>query len=426
MPHAILSGMMRADTTTPPIGWSPAIPAGAAREAPSRTPAAVIAAPGWFFLGGWTAAWIGVGVVVAAGISFGAGNEFRPVLVYSVLFALVVGFSAYTSARLAFPITSRLPFALRLVLNGLTVLAGTIFGQIVVIAFDPLYLLAEFRVILVIVAINTVLATIVAVALATYDRMRSQIESSHRILREREALERQLDVARDVQLELLPHAPPTIAGLEVVAVCRQAVAVGGDYYDFLPLGNGHFGLIIADISGKGVPAALLMASLQASTRSLFPTTPDPAVLAGRLNEALCQRSPAAHYATAFVASYVPETRRLTYCNAGHLPPLILRHGDIIRCHEGGIPIGLLEGMTYESAAHTLHPEDLCVLFTDGVTEAASRDGEEFGDARLADLVNTHRERPLETVREAVLDALEQWGGSTDARDDATIVLVKVL
>ena len=347
-------------------------------------------------------------------------------LVYSVLFALVVGFSAYTSARLAFPITSRLPFAVRLVLNALTVLSGTVFGQIVVIALDPLYLLAEFRAILLILAANTVLATIVAAALATYDRMRAQIESSHRILREREALERQLDVARDVQLVLLPTAPPTIAGLEVAAVCRQAVAVGGDYYDFLPLGGGNFGLIIADLSGKGVPAALLMASLQASARSLFPTTPDPAILADKLNETLCQRSPAAHYATAFLASYAPETHRLAYCNAGHLPPLILRRDDIIRCHEGGVPIGLLESATYESAAHTLHTGDLCVLFTDGVTEAASRDGEEFGEARLAELVRAHRERPLETILGTVLDTLEHWAGSADARDDMTAVMVKVL
>ena len=359
------------------------------------------------------------------GYRSGPASSSGPVLGQSVLFALVVGYSAYTSARLVFPLVARLPFALRLALDSLTVLSGTFFGSIVVIVIDPLYLLAEFHTVLLILAVNGVLATVVAVSLATYDRMRDQIESSYRVLRERDVLERQLEVARDVQHTLLPHAPPDITGLELAGVCRQAVAVGGDYYDYLQLGDGRFGLIIADVSGKGVPASLLMASLQASARSLFPTTMDPGTLNGKLNDALFRASSSARYATAFLASYAPETRQLSYSNAGHLPPLLIRLGDLSRCHEGGVPIGLFEGSSYETATQTLAPGDLLALFTDGVTEAPAPDGEQFGAARLADLLRTHRERSLEAMLQTVLDELLRWTGTGDAHDDVTIVLARV-
>jgi hypothetical protein len=235
-----------------------------------RRPAETVLTPGWRFLVGWTTAWGGVGVAVAVGISFGAGVDFGPVLRLSLLFAQVVGYSAYTSARLVFPLLARLPFALRLVLDALILLSGTLFGGIVVLVIEPLFLLAQFRTVVLIFAGNAVLAGLVAVSLGTYDRMRRQIESSFRVLRERDALERELGVARDVQRQLLPGAVPNLPGLELAGVCRQAIAVGGDYYDYLQLGDGRLGLVIADVSGKGVPAALLMASLQASVRSQFP------------------------------------------------------------------------------------------------------------------------------------------------------------
>ncbi len=390
-----------------------------------RRPSEPVAAPGHYFLAGWTVVWLGIGFLVALAISFGAGVEFGPVLGQSVLFALVVGFSAYASARLAFPVTARLPFTVRLTLDSLTVLSGTFFGSIVVMVVDPLYVLAEFRTVLLVLAANGVLAIVAAVSLATYDRMSDQIESSYRILRERDAFERQLEVAREVQRELLPKGPPAIAGLELAGVCRQAVAVGGDYYDYLQLADGHFGLVIADVSGKGVPASLLMASLQASARSLFPTIKDPGTLNARLNDALVQRSTIAHYATAVLASYEPETRQLRYSNAGHLPPLLIRGDEVIECREGGMPIGMIPGSTYDTGTHSLAHGDLLALFTDGVTETASPDDEHFEATRLAELLKAHRERPLDAVIQTVLDELGRWSGPVDAHDDVTIVLARV-
>ena len=390
-----------------------------------RGSAEAAAAPGWHFLIGWTAAWLAAGVVFAVGVSFGAGVDLGPVLRLSVLFAEVVGFSAYISARLVSPLLARLPGPLRLALDALIVVSGTIFGSILVILTDPFYVAAQPRAALLLVAFNAVLAAGVAVALGTYDRMRRQIEASYRVLRERDALERELTVARDVQRELLPREVPDVAGLELAGVCRPAVAVGGDLYDYLQDGDGRLGVFIADVSGKGVPAALLMANLQASLRSRFPIAETPGSLAAGLNEALCGSSSAARYATAFLATFDPETRRLSYTNAGHLPAILVRDRETARCEDGGMPIGLFEGADYETGALTLAPGDLLALFTDGVSEAPAPDGEEFGAERLAELLCAHRARPLEAVIDVVLDALLQWSGPVDAHDDVTLVLARV-
>ena len=393
--------------------------------APRAAPRPAVAAPGNRFLLGWTAAWLGVGVVVAAGISIAAAVEFLPVLQLSVLSAVVVGFSAYTSARVTPPLLARLPGALRLTLDTLIVLAGTVFGSVAVFLTDPFFALAHLRIVLLVLALNAAVAAGVAVALGTYDRMRRQIEASYRVLRERDALEREMNVAREVQRELLPGDAPRCAGLELAGVCRPAIAVGGDYYDYLQHAAGRSGLVIADISGKGVPAALLMASLQASVRSLFSTVTDPGQLQQRLNDALCRSSSSARYATAFVADFDPATRRLTYSNAGHLPALVIRGDETLQCDKGGVPIGLFERMTYETGALTLAAGDLLALFTDGVTEAPAPDGEEFGADRLAGLLRNHRDRPLDEIIQAVLDNLLDWSGPVAAHDDVTLVLARV-
>ena len=391
----------------------------------ARRPDVAPAVPGSRFLLGWTAAWLAVGVAVAAGISFAAGVDFLPVLRLSVLSAVVVGYSAYTSARLVSPLLARLHGALRLTLDSLIVLAGAVFGSVAVFLTDPFFALAQIRTVLLILALNGLLAAGVAVALGTYDRMRRQIEASYRVLRERDALEREMNVAREVQRELLPRAVPRVEGLELAGVCRPAIAVGGDYYDYLLHADGRPGLVLADISGKGVPAALLMASLQASVRSLFHTAADPGQLNARLNDALRRSSSAARYATAFVADYDPATRLLTYSNAGHLPALVIRGGQTLRCEAGGVPIGLFEGVTYDTGTLTLAPGDLLALFTDGVTEAPAPDGEEFGADRLADLLRSCVDRPLDAVLQTVLDALLDWSGPVAPHDDVTLVLARV-
>ncbi len=393
---------------------------------PTTGPTAPVAAPGWSFLVGWTAAWAAIGIVVAGGIAIGAGVEFGPVLRISLLFAEVVGYSAYISARLVAPFLRGVPFALRQGLRVVTALSGTVFGSFVVLVVEPLFLLAQPLTVLLVVAFNALLAVAVAFALTTYDRMRRQIEASFRVLRERDALERELGVARGVQRALLPRAAPEVAGLEVAGVCRQAIAVGGDYFDYLELDDGGLGLVVADVSGKGVPAALLMASLQASVRGMFHSAVDPATLNRRLNDAVYRASPESRYATAVLATYDPEQRRLTYSNAGHLPPLLIRKNGTVECHEGGLPIGLFEGTVYETGSQTMAPGDLLALFSDGVSEAPRADGEQFGPERLAALLETQSDRPLDLAIESVFEALDQWSGDVPPHDDVTLVLVRVL
>ena len=392
-------------------------------DAPPLAPCGPVV-PGGNFLLGWTAAWLAVGVLVAAGIWFGAGVDFFPAVRGSVLSAVVVGYSAYASARLVSPLLARLHGALRLTLNAAIVLAGAVFGSVMVLVTDPFFALAQLRIVLLLVALNALLAAGAALALGGYDRMRRQIEASYDVRRERDALEREMNVAREVQRELLPRAAPRFEGLELAGVCRPAVAVGGDYYDYLRRADGRPGFVIADVSGKGVPAALLMASLQASVRSLFPTAADPGQLHERLNHALCGSSSTARYATAFLADFDPGARRLTYSNAGHLPALVIRGERTLRCREGGIPIGLFEGVTYATGALTLAPGDLLALFTDGVTEAPGPGGEEFGEDRLADLLRARQGGSLEAALQAVLDALRDWSGPV-AHDDVTVVLARV-
>ena len=408
---------------TPPETRGPA--SGSASPASSASPVQAFTAPGRYFLVTWTLAWAAVGVAVAVGVSIVADVDLGPVLRLSVLFAEVVGFSAYTSARLVFPLLARLPGALRLVLDTLIVLAGTVFGSLVAALADPLYLLRRIDIGLLILAFNAALAALVAVALGTYDRMRRQIEASYRVLRERDRLERELTVAREVQRELLPRDVPRVPGLELAGVCQPAIAVGGDYYDYLQAGDGRLGLVIADVSGKGVPAALLMASLQASMRSRFPTAANPGQLNAGLNEALVRASSTARYATAFVATFDPETRELSYSNAGHLPALVVRQNETFSCEVGGVPIGLFDGAFYETGTRMLAPGDLLALFTDGVSEAPAPDGEEFGAGRLAELLMANCARPLDEVIQTVLDALAAWTGPAEAHDDVTLVLARV-
>jgi sigma-B regulation protein RsbU (phosphoserine phosphatase) len=213
--------------------------------------------------------------------------------------------------------------------------------------------------------------------------------------------------------------------MELDGVCRPAIAVGGDYYDFLKLGEEQLGLVIADVSGKGIPAALLMAGLQASVRALFRPNSDTGELTTRLNENLFQFSSGSRYATLFVARYDCGTQTLGYSSAGHHPPLLLRGDNVSRLSEGSVPIGMFEGSSYREVRQQLSPGDLLVLFTDGVVETPNAADEEFGAARLVDLLRRNRERPLDHIVRRVLDDLSAWSGGAEAYDDVTLVLARV-
>ncbi len=377
------------------------------------------------FLALWAAGWALTGAVVAAGIHFAVpSTDLGPLVTTSVLFAEVVGFTALLSARQVFPLFSRLAFPVRLGLQIVTLCSGTIFGSVAVLAAQPLFSLANIRLVSVIVAINAILAVLVGIVLHTYDTMRNQIEASFRALREKEALERELAIAREVQRELLPRAFPRLAGLEVAGVCLPAVGVGGDYFDFLALPEDRLGLVVADVSGKGIPAALLMAGLQASVRSVSLSGCGPAEVNRRVNALLHDTTSDARYATLFFALYDPHLREIRYSNAGHFPPILLGPTGAVRLTQGGLPLGLFGEATYGEGRRAMAPGDLLVLCTDGLLEAPDTAGLEFGEGRLIEILERSRGGELTEILDRVVREVKDWTRHGPQHDDVTVVLAR--
>jgi len=249
-----------------------------------------------------------------------------------------------------------------------------------------------------------------------------------REMAQRERLNRELEIAREVQEHLFPQRLPPAAGLDYCGGCRPAREVGGDYYDFLELSDGRLGIAIGDVSGKGVGAALMMASLEASLRALASVFEDPADLMGRVNSLVCQASSTNLYATLFYAEYDPATRRLAYVNAGHNPPVVLRNGNgarrLQRLETGGPVIGLLP-QRYQRGVFSLELGDLVVLFTDGVSESMNVRDEEWGEERLIELAKTFHGLPARDVMNRILAAAQAFAGGAPQHDDMTLVVLRM-
>ena len=249
-----------------------------------------------------------------------------------------------------------------------------------------------------------------------------------REMAQRERLNRELEIAREVQEHLFPQRLPVAPGLEYCAQCRPAREVGGDYYDFLELPGGKLGIAIGDVSGKGVGAALMMASLEAFLRALAEVVQDPADLIGRVNGLVCQASAANRYATLFYAEYDPATRRLTYVNAGHNPPVVLRNSggacQVIRLATGGSVIGLLP-QQYQRGVFSHETGDLVVLFTDGISESMNARDEEWGEESLIELAKTCHGIPVSECVSRILAAATAFAAGAAQHDDMTLVVLRV-
>jgi sigma-B regulation protein RsbU (phosphoserine phosphatase) len=202
--------------------------------------------------------------------------------------------------------------------------------------------------------------------------------------------------------------------------------VGGDYYDFLELPDGALGVAIGDVSGKGIPAALLMASLQASLRGqTIRGEQNLAEIVAGVNRLICDASSANRYATFFYAQYVPSTRLLTYVNAGHNAPNLLRQEEAIRLESGGLVVGLLPAATYEQGSIELQHGDLIVLFTDGVSESMNAADEEFGEEQIVATARDRRQRGVVEIRDVLIASAEAFAAGAPQHDDMTVVVVKV-
>src|ERR1700733_5912207 len=236
---------------------------------------------------------------------------------------------------------------------------------------------------------------------------------------------REMEEARAIQLGFLPKEIPQIAGYEIAGAWQPARVVGGDYYDVFPFEGDTLGLCIADVAGKGMPAALLMSNLQAAVRGLASPSLSPEVLCERLNSLVCRSIASDRFITFFYAHLDGGSRELCYANAGHNAPIIAhRDGTHDRLDEGGGVLGIFQSQNYVMGTHTLLPGDRVLLFTDGVTEACNLDGEEFGDARLIRLLIENCESSAEQLQREILDTVGRFCGG-NWHDDATLIVVKV-
>ena len=261
----------------------------------------------------------------------------------------------------------------------------------------------------------------------SFNEMTSSVVQLIEEQKQRQRLENEISIAREVQSQLFPQSLPSLPGLQLAAICRPARVVSGDYYDFIRLGPSRVGIALADISGKGIFAALLMASLQAALRSTAALDGHggTAGLVARLNEHVFKNTSDDRYATFFYAVYDSDARTLTFTNAGHLAPFFIADGKMQQLEEGGTVVGLIEDSRYTQGVIKVAPGSLLVAFSDGLTEPENVYGEEFGTQRLKDEVMRQSNMPLEKLAENLIASADQWAGTADQADDITVVIARM-
>ena len=286
----------------------------------------------------------------------------------------------------------------------------------------------------------------------SFNSMTESLEKLIAEQKEKERLQSELAIAQEVQAQLFPKAISGTGTLELSGVCRPARIVSGDYYDFLSYGSEQMGIAVGDISGKGISAALLMATIHSAVRAyeqeqLIPITAgrssiqnarsgsvalamrnsppqSPSQVLWLLNQQLYKTTQPEKYATLFLGFYDGHVRQLTYSNAGHLPPLILgENGSIRRLETGGTVVGLFENIEYQESSVELYPGDIFVAFSDGIIEPENEFGE-FGEERLIEAIEAHRNLPLDRITDNVIAAVQDWIGSAEQPDDITLVLAR--
>ena len=263
----------------------------------------------------------------------------------------------------------------------------------------------------------------------SFNDMTGSIDTLIEEQNKRQRLENEISIAREVQNQLFPSTLPSVPGVEIEAICKAARSVSGDYYDFIQLSPTHVAIAIADISGKGISAALLMASLQAALRSQALTegseSLSTAELVARLNKHLVRNTGDDRFATFFIAVYDSATRTLRYTNAGHLPSFLICNGSSHLLDKGGMVLGVLEDYSYEQGVLEVAPDSLLIGYSDGLVEPENVYGEEFGIARLREAaIRVQSAKPL-MVAESLMAAAEEWAGTPEQADDMTVIVTRL-
>ena len=265
--------------------------------------------------------------------------------------------------------------------------------------------------------------------LVSFDEVTHALEAQRRAVAEKLEHERrsaqEIEIAKRVQARLFPQRLPPLRTLDYAGICIQARQVGGDYYDFLNLGRERVGLVIGDISGKGIAAALLMANLQANLRSLCTIALDePQRLLQSVNQLFCENTTDSSYATLFFAEYSDATQYLRYVNCGHLSALLLRgDGPVDRLDSTGTVVGLFKEWDCTVGERQVFPGDILALYTDGITESFNVKDEEFGERRLIDALRRHRKLESQAMVSAIVDEVRAFSGR-EQHDDITLTVAK--
>ncbi len=268
---------------------------------------------------------------------------------------------------------------------------------------------------------------------ASFNNMSESIVGLMQQVTEKQRLDKEIEIAREVQAKLFPQKLPTLRNLQLAAACLPARQVSGDYYDFIPSGPELVDVVIGDISGKGISAALLMASLQSSFRTIISYQAMNSAAEGmvarsvvEINRQLYQQTSPDKFATLVLGRFNAGDLTLTYCNAGHNPPLrIAGDGSIDHLSVGGMVAGLFEDPEYEEETLQLRSKDMVVFYTDGIVEAENPAGEQFGEDRLAELLTMNSFLTADDLQALILDQLSCWVAGGDQRDDMTVVIVKI-
>jgi sigma-B regulation protein RsbU (phosphoserine phosphatase) len=261
--------------------------------------------------------------------------------------------------------------------------------------------------------------------------VRTQIEVGRRRRRKRAAsrtvnasLRLELSEAREIQEALLPKELPSISGFDLAFAWKPASAVGGDYFDVIELSDRHTAICIADVAGKGMPAALVMSNMQAVLKSTASDVVSPAQLCERVNSIVCDNIVANRFISFFYAILDNQTRKLSYVNAGHCPPMLMREGGCLRLKEGGPVLGIFPDHRYLQEELELSSGDRLVLFTDGVTEARNSSDKEFGEHRLQEILREGRKLRAGELRDRIMETVSGFSGGF-VHDDAALMVLTV-
>jgi len=243
---------------------------------------------------------------------------------------------------------------------------------------------------------------------------------------EKQVMEEELNLARTLQKGLLPDKLPDLTGYELAAINISSRQVGGDLYDVIPVSDDVWGIAIADVSGKGAGAALLMANLQASLRALAGSSLELSAMVGRINNLIFQNTPLDKFITFFYGELNIKTGQFKYCNAGHNPPYLVKsNGNIEELMAGGLILGMMQDVSFETGQVTISSGDRIVMFTDGITEAMDEDDEEFGEEKVCELIVKDPDFTAQELLDTIVRAVKDFSGSASQSDDITMVVLKV-